>query len=233
MYLSNQEALVCTGNGQRFSALGDNWATVLAMMVAQLDGQRWRGGLQVLLSAGLARPFMQAAVSGIDTREEALQVAKASAPEITALDAPCAVWMEGWVPGKACLAAAVEERLLDALLAFAQDRNLRLRSVRPWWDAAVNDAWSRADNVAMVTLKDQDTLVLMVASGKGHEMADVFCYTPVPDAQQREGTESRIAFAAGLGTDEVMRAEWITHPTDETAHEAELGRVVWADGTGT
>lgn len=100
--------------------------------------------IRVWLSATLARPFLVPADSGAGDQQEAQAVAESIACDATGLRGTPRVWMDLWRSGHGCAAVAVEPQLLNALEVVCAQARCTLRSVRPWWNLALEE-----DAVAM------------------------------------------------------------------------------------
>jgi hypothetical protein len=166
--------------------------------------KRHRVGLS--LSGALARPFMFGAVQGLTRGTEALQVAAGLAPEATGLDGPCEVWLDRWVPGRPCLAIAVDRALREAIEAEAKERRVKLTVMRPWWVVAMNEsAHEPATERRLLALTEPDALTVLVGGDEG--FASAATYAPKPDAQQTEALLTRTMFAGNLNEGQCFRTE--------------------------
>ena len=127
----------------------------------RVESQAGRVRLRVRLGSTLARPWMLPADCGAKNAREAAALAAMLAQDVTGA-ADAKVWCAPWRAGRPTLATAVARATWDALAALADDRRVRLESVRPWWNAALDDALARSRERAPAlgfTLGEADGLV--------------------------------------------------------------------------
>lgn len=182
----------------------EGWAQGIELLL-QLEPRPRRRRVAVWLSGTLARPFIFEPVQGLRRWSEALQVAAGLAPEATGLDGPCEVWLDGWAPGKPCIAIAIDGGLRDAIESLARSRNVRLTALRPWWVAALNEAVRKeAVTMRLLAVEEPDALTVLCGADAGSTAAA--SYAPRPDPAQTDALLTRALLAANVSAADGLRA---------------------------
>src|SRR5262245_20503332 len=96
--------------------------------------------IRVWLSAGLSRAFIVSADCGARDDSEMLAIAQTMAAAATGLSGALTVWTDLWRGQRDCLAVAMATSTLTRLREVCGAKCLRLVSVKPWWNLAVNTA---------------------------------------------------------------------------------------------
>lgn len=157
----------------------------------------------VWLSGALARPFLFGPVNGVQTWEEVIAVAEAAAPDASGVDGPCAVQVEAWPDKSPTLATAMGKALLDAIELAATEHRLNIRSLRPWWAAALNHVVSTNASPRLACINDRDSMILF--GGTKGQFDTVNAYVPTMSPDQTEKLLSRLALVIGTSLKEVPR----------------------------
>ena len=127
----------------------------------RIDDRPGRLRLRIRLGSTLARPWMLPADCGARDAREVAALAAMLAQDVTG-ESDAKVWCAPWRPGRPTLSAAVGGSAWRAIEAIADGRRVRLVSVRPWWNAALDDALARSREHAPaigLTLREPDGLV--------------------------------------------------------------------------
>lgn len=165
--------------------------------------------LNVQLSGGLARPFVFGPVKGLKSFDEASRLAARLAPEATGLVSPCAVWLDDWAPGKACVAVAMGSDMRDQIEKTARENRARIASLQPWWNVALASAQPKlGDGVRLLAIEDTDALTVLTRGDDDY--AALSTHAPRPDSAQTRAVLTRAALAADLQLSDVAM---ISSPT--------------------
>lgn len=196
-----------TGVGAQWLSTGsaqEGWAQGIELL--RHEGQPRRQRVAVWLSGALARPFVFEPVRGLRRWSEALQVAAGLAPEATGLEGPCEVWLDDWMPGKSCIAIAIDRGLRETIESTARSERLRLTAIRPWWAAALNEAMkSQTPARGLLAIEELDALTVL--SGGEGVFTSAACYSPRPDPTQTEALLTRALMAANVAASDGLRAK--------------------------
>ena len=196
-----------TDDGVQWLSTGsaqEGWAQGVELL--RHEGQPRRQRVAVWLSGALVRPFVFEPVQGLRRWSEALQVAAGLAPEATGLDGPCEVWLDDWMPGKSCIAIAIDRGLREAIESTAKSERIRLTAIRPWWVAALNEAVkSQAPARGFLAIEELDALTVL--SGGAGVFTSAACYSPRPDPTQMEALLTRALMAANVAVADGLRAK--------------------------
>lgn len=178
--------------------------------------------VRIWLSGSLARPFVLPPLQGLTTWADAQAVAAARASEETGLDAPCCVSIDRWKAGAPVGCVAMEEALRASILTLLVTRKVRIAGIRPWWAAVLCDRATHARSLALLTVDDGESLVVLAGEKDGLDMA--CCYTPAPDTIQRASLVQRILSAGGQGARAHRHATLVTrNATGAAAPSASTG----------
>lgn len=170
------------------------------LLMKQLGERRASSGgrkqrVRIWLSGSLARPFLLPVTPGLRSASDALKVAESLCHEQTGLAAECRVWLDDWVDGKACLAVAVEQALVEAVETQARQASVAIRSMRPWWALTLAEVLKMPSVPAMLAVDDGEALTIV--GGEGEEFSVAAGYAR-PDREQAKATAVRAAFAGNL-----------------------------------
>jgi hypothetical protein len=178
-----------------------------AEAVAALLGQAgaapgWlRPSVRLWLSAALARPFVLEPVQGVVSHLEVSALALARAPAATGLAAACLVSVDASNPGQGPkLAAAMPADLHAAVMLAAKRARVRIKSMRPWWALALEQACQlQGRGLQMLVLRDTDASLLLAETAGQWARADA--YLPQPTPEEERALAARYALAQGLGSE--------------------------------
>jgi hypothetical protein len=162
--------------------------------------------LSVWLSGACSRPFLLDPVPGLRTAAEADAVAQSMAAERTGLAAPNVVWLDAWHPGRACMAVAADAQMLDRLHALAAEQKWRLRSVRPWWSAALNNALAAARKPALLSVEEEGEAMTLLAGAEG---AWSLVKSTVPMPTHAAAVVQRARLNEGVVTDQILKVSLV------------------------
>jgi hypothetical protein len=159
--------------------------------------------VHVWLSGAFARPFLFGPLVGVQTWDEVIAVAEAAAPDASGVEGPCAVQVEAWPDKHPTLATAIRKPLLDAIELAASQNKVRIRSLKPWWSAALNHLISAKPSSDLACINDQDSMILF--GGLLAQLNTVNSYVPRMSSDQTEKLLSRRALVSGTPVDDVPR----------------------------
>ena len=189
-------ALASAGHPAQWHPLPAAADPVTTLLQQATQAQPRPRDLHVWLSGALARPFIAGPLSGLRRWDEAQTVLAAMAPDATGLAGPCAVWVAGPVHREASVVVAVPLALLDSLHQQARAQALRLRSIRPWWSAALDAGLAQAPAAQLLVLDDGEALTSL--QGQGGTCSHAATQWPAPDAAQRAGWMARLMAGRNL-----------------------------------
>lgn len=189
-------ALAQPGQPVQWQPLTNAADPVAALLQQTVQAQPRPRSLALWLSGAFTRPFIAGPLAGVRRWHEVQTVLAAMAPEATGLAGPCAVWTAGPVHREASLVVAVPQALLDDLQRQARAQALRLRSVRPWWTAALNAGLAQAPTAQLLVLDDGEALTSL--QGHGSTSGHAATQWPAPDERQRTGWLARLMAGRNL-----------------------------------
>ena len=176
-----------------------------AMKRISSDTVRSTRNLDLQLSGALARPFVFEAIGGLKSSREAQAVAATLAPEATGLSGPCVVWLDDWMPGRTCVAVAVETWLRDQIERSVRSHGLKVKAMRPWWSVAIDAAVSQLETAPRL-LAVEDTDSLTVLTSVAGRYAALTTYAPKTDAAHKRAVVTRAAMTADVAPEEIATA---------------------------
>jgi hypothetical protein len=180
--------------------------------------RRWfdRRSVRIWLSGALARPFVLEPVEGLRSVAEATALAQAAAASAAGLNEVCAVALESLPVGQPALVTAVEQRVLDALLATLKRHRMTAQSVRPWWARVLEKRLRTSPQPQLVCIAEGRVATLLAGEGPAVAM------TVMPtDAQQLGGLVRRVCAGQGI------------EPAQAEVTEVDLDRWGQAQGGGS
>lgn len=178
-------------------------ASSQVMAVLRQDVPR-RARVRVWLSAALSRAFVVPADCGARNDDEAVAIAQALAAQATGVSGEITTWVDLWNAQRGCLAAATPTRVLVALREGCASCGLQLRSVKPWWNLALDQALSQAragDRQVLWSLAEPDALTMGMLSAGAVSAID----TLEPVAHDPDWIHARARARAGQTGE---HAEW-------------------------
>jgi hypothetical protein len=191
-----------------------NWAALLRE--AKVPRSRWRRPvLRAWLSGGLAKPFLLGPLTGLAGDGERGALAQARAQEVTALEGPCEVAVEGDLNNESALCVAVQAALVDALHAACAANALRMASCRPWWAGALDvaiptQAKAQPGAATVLALTDPEAMTVLAAASDtastGPRWLASEGYCPLPEPEQRGALVQRRLLALPASDAQVL---WI------------------------
>lgn len=139
---------------------------------------RWMTAIQprlrfnVWLSGGFCRPILVETLPGVRGVDEIHKSIQALAPQRTGLAGPCQVWVERRGAQQSCMAAAVSSSQLDRIIDVVRGSGHRIRSIRPWWSAAMRGVLACEGAPAhMLGVQDCDSVTVLIGSDIDFEFA--------------------------------------------------------------
>lgn len=163
-----------------------------------------RRKVELLLSGGLARPFIVQAAAGVKRWSEAVEVAQGLAPDATGLDGPCIAWLDVWHTGKPGVAVAMQRALRDELEAIAASQRVRLALIRPWWTTVLAADSLQPEPAHWLAIEDSDALIVL--AGAGGDIDTASAHVPRPAAAQVRAMASRSLVALAGTAARAMKA---------------------------
>ena len=208
IYVGRAEGGVARGEQRLFwqshASLDAGLAALFERAAAERKS-RWqrRPRARVWLSGALARPFLCGPVQGLKRWAEVEALAEAMAPDATGLAAPCVVQVETWPCAHAALAVAINVETRDAIEAAARVHGVTVRSIRPWWAAALNHVLADGSKARLVAIADGDAMTLLGPDAGRFDAASA--YVPGPTGAQADSLLARLALTSGAASENVVR----------------------------
>ena len=197
----------------------------VAQLESRLLGARPARGtrLRVWLSAALARPFIVGADSGVQSEAEVRAVAESIAADETGIAEPVAVWLDAWRRGRATAAAAMPAALMEQIRAACQRTKVRLSSVKPWWNMALDAATgqAKASDDVLWSLRESDGMTWGLL--RAGVVARAECVLPSSADPDWIHARQRTKLAVGSGA-----VQWHARSTLNDGSPAALPIGAWA-----
>jgi hypothetical protein len=165
---------------------------------------RWgrKAAVRVWLSGALARPFLCGPISGLNRWRDVETVAQSMATDVTGIAPPCIVQVEEWPSPQAAMAVAIGEQTAQVIETAARAHGIRVKSLRPWWAAALNRALTIDAQARLVAVADGDAMTLL--GGQAGRFDTATGYVPAPSQEQAQQLLARMALTAGVPLDDVV-----------------------------
>jgi len=180
--------------------------------------------LRIWLSGGHCRPFLLPPLPGVKRGDEWRRAAEALVEQHTGLTGPCTLQMQPEQPDGSRLVVAVGSEVVQRVTeGVAQaGRSLRLRSLRPWWAAALHHVLAHRTEFVAVAVQDCDSLTVL--SGQGGVFASASTLAPVYDAGVAASALARLSAVNGWATDRTSRVALRMDAAGELQQGWPLGR---------
>ena len=161
------------------------------------SGATVRGrALSVWLSGDLARPYLFGPVHGLRGWAEAHTAAKGIALQTCGIDAPCHLVLEGDPSLHCVLGTVVRDEVIEVLYRTAAALRLRIKSIRPAWAEALDQAPAASGGAALVACHDADSSTLIGWLGDEINLAST--YSPRPRAGEIDSLLQRLQVSRDL-----------------------------------
>ncbi len=157
----------------------EGWDRVQQEIDSMRGKRKTRVRVRVWLSGSLARPFMLPVMPGLTRAQDAHKVAQTMCAEATGLTGSCRVWLDAWVKEQECLAVAMEQSLVDAIEASADNKGkgkakFVLEGLRPWWSEVLRASLHLEDRSlrpSLLAIDDGEALTVLGGGEQGFTTA--------------------------------------------------------------
>lgn len=182
--------------------------------------------LRFWLGASLARPFVMPPVSGLRSRDEAVRMAEAMAAEACGLEGESQVWLDRWSPDRACLAVAVERRVVDDLHALGDRIGCRVAAIVPWWNAVLSHRLGVGEPPGVLCVQEADGVTVLGLGADGVSFAQSQGVAPAPERLWAQLL--RLAVSQGIDKGRIARALFVDGANDGD-RALPVGAVRWLE----
>ncbi len=193
LYLGSRAVMLARGASAEAAHGTDAWEASLLCLAKVAAALPRRAAVRVWLSGGLCRPFVMPVPAALKSEVERQRAMAAFAQRACGFDGPVRVQWHGGRKGEPVIGMAMDAAVLDSIKAALS--TLSVRTLAPWWMAALNHQLQRAPDTACIAIQDCDSLTLLAGEGAGFTQASSL--TPSHEAMTAMASYRRLQFSLG------------------------------------